>query len=197
MTNIQNTIEFLISENEEEQIFGIQQAIRQYDPAFLPYLLQRVEEPHVGYFVTEGLAVYGQAIVPDLRHIMQDEANSLLIRARAAQILLDVGDQSGIPILLEAIYDPNFNQTYLGYLEKFAPTELADHVIVIIRNRFDECITVKSDLLDDYFAKLLWSLLNIHEFYRIIPELKEIADNSSGWRLVAIAKKSLLKIGKN
>ena len=76
-----------------------------YDDRAVPLLLEALKDPVLRASAAQGLARLGDLnAVHALKELLEDDESSLAVRVGAAETLCTLGDSSGVPVLIKALY---------------------------------------------------------------------------------------------
>ncbi len=181
----------LSSDDPVEQMHAVQRACRQQRDDLLPVLIALLASAEIGYFVEECLPQFGEKAIQPLKALLGDPQSPPLARRRAAGIIALRGDRDAIPILLEAVQDPEMNQAYLRRLVELAPDALTQRIMQVLQERRDEILTTEDPHRASYFAALLRALGDHGVQDQASDTLVRFQQHGRDWRIRQAASAAL------
>lgn len=166
-----------------EQMRAVQLACRQQRDDLPPMLIALLASAEIGYFVEECLPQFGGRAIQPLKALIGDPQSPPLARRRAAGVIALLGDRDAIPILLEAVQDPEMNQAYLRRLVELAPDALVQRVMQVLQERRDEILGTEDPHRASYFAALLHVLGDLGVRHQASDTLVRFQQHGRDWRI--------------
>jgi HEAT repeat protein len=173
----------LQSPDPAERIRAVQAACRDRRVELVPDLIALLSDEHAGYFAEECLPQFGDAVREPLLALVADESQPAQTRVRAAGVLALFGEHAAVPMLLEAIADPDVNGAYLQRLSALAPESLSARITQILQARRDEIATTDDPHRAAYFAALIRALGQAGNAPETRQTLRALQHTDSDWRI--------------